>query len=234
MRYFIIENSNKRFNGDSVLDVAKKAAKYLFVNNNKRSIIFSIKETTKNSQNKSYKYKASNVDSRVHIRKYIGGVHTEYKLGDIVTLYDKHADGYISYDDSSKMRLANKYFLHQSLYNTHHGVNYEAGLVAEKDPRKLSYWKLVDTEFQNINSSIVKYLFQLIDSKPPLFLRLLQTRTGGVHNVNYYLSVVDKPDYSCGFEIQNNKINKYDFSIDVQKITIPSLQTLRNRETINF
>jgi hypothetical protein len=179
------------------------------------------------------------VDSRVHIRKYIGGVHTEYKLGDIVTLYDRRADGYISYNYSSKMRLPNIYSLHQPSHNTHYGVNYEAGLVAEKDFRKLSYWKIVDTEFQkknygNINSSNVKYLFQLENSKPPLFLRLIQTQMGGVHNVNYYLSVVDKPDYWCGFEIQNDVINKYDFLIDVQKITIPSLQTLRTRETINF
>ena len=103
MRSFILEKTNKRFQGDKVLDIAKKAAKYLFqIQKNKKSIVFCIKETTKNSKNKSYKYKASlNNNSKINIKKYMGGVPKDelYKIGDIVTLYDRRANGYLTYNE---------------------------------------------------------------------------------------------------------------------------------------
>jgi hypothetical protein len=182
MRSFSIKNSKKTFRGDKVSDAAKKAAKYLFVKNNKKNFTFCMKETTKNSQNKTYKYKVSIIDSKVNVKKYTGGVHTEYKIGDIVTLYDRHAEGYISYNDNNKDDSDMlKYIL--SSYNTreaeHPTVYYGLGLVAEKDFRKLSYWKIVGTTtFENVHHGLYfKYIFQLENNnKTPLFFRIQEKK----------------------------------------------------------
>ena len=158
------------------------------------------------------------MDSKVNVKKYTGGVHTEYKIGDIVTLYDRHANGYISYNDYNKDdSYMRKYTLTKYHENYHRSVYYGIGLVAEKDFRKLSYWKIVDTTtYENKYDGLhIKYIFQLENNETSLFFRLKEK--SGVYNGSFYLSATSyKDDDSCRFEIKNNMlVCNDDFLIDV-------------------
>jgi len=68
MRYFILDKTTKKFRGDKVLDVAKRAAMYLFSKNHKIVVKFCLKDIGKLS--KSYKYVAKKSGSKINVKKY--------------------------------------------------------------------------------------------------------------------------------------------------------------------
>ena len=55
---------------------------------NKNFLVFTIKETTKNSSNKKYKYIGTRVELAEPIEKMIGGKLIRYKYRNIITNYD--------------------------------------------------------------------------------------------------------------------------------------------------
>lgn len=256
MRSFIIEKTNKRFQGEKVSDVAKKAAKYLFQNqkNNKKSIVFCIKETTKGSKNKSYKYKALlKNDSKINIKKYIGGIPNKelYKIGDIVTLYDEHEKAYITYNNTNSTDINFKYFLNYREGN-HDMVYYSDNLKLEKDIKKNSYWIINNiTKVNNIFNPYYKYQFKLKDTELYLNInnRSINIEKGSIPTINtdIYLSLTNKNNtYQTYFTIIkndnsvdndllgsnyfNNIENRDKFLITVRH-KIPSVNKLRLRET---
>lgn len=248
MRYFILEKTNKRFQGDKVLDIAKKAAKYLFQNqkNNNKSITFCIRETTKGSKNKSYKYKAVlNDNSKINIKKYMGGIPDDelYNIGDIVTLYDRRANGYLTYN-KEKYTYKPMYGLKTKTpdgngFLDYSSVYYSDYLISENNFSKISYWKIIDKiKFQTIDSSYYDYIFQLENSVTPLFLELTE-RTNGPHKT-FYFGLSSNKTFFNRFTIKNYMLGDFPFNnsslrekflIDIRH-KIPPLKRMILRESI--
>lgn len=255
LRSFILEKTNKNFQGYKVLDVAKKAAEYLFQNNKKKSIIFCITEITKN---KTYKYKASNKDSKINIKKYVGGVipkHNSYNVvypysynvGDIVTLYDESAKGYISYDMNNNEPTTKKYIIIKTIKNNEKisiPVYYGKNLKAENDFHKISLWQIVEKNYiHNNHSPFYKYAFKLLNDNKVLYLDM-SYMYGSLahHNQSLLFSLTEQQNnYTNYFEINDGFLNAREmresceksetpFAISVRKK--PTFQELISRETL--
>jgi hypothetical protein len=150
-----------RYRGSALRPVAQRAATYLFKKSSKKMINFSLKEITKHSMQKIYKYKASilasgiiNLKLQFKNKKRNGG--SIFDTGDIVLLYDINEQKYLSNSDNRDygqyMNVNERIVL---------GKSYK--LVDKNHIDKNALWKIHKDVYNN--KYTIELLFPGIDSK---------------------------------------------------------------------
>jgi hypothetical protein len=254
MRHFILECASVhlkgiKVRGMTVRPVAKKAAEYLFKKSSKRVINFCLKETTKNSRHKSYNYKATisasgiislKLKNKKQTKKSNGG-GTLFDTNDIVILYDKKADKYLSQYDINDESMYTE--LRTEEWHPPYGQSYN--LVDRNYIDKKALWKIHKYKNKYVLSflfptSRYKYLshkdtltyqYNRKDDEPVTYT----TETYYISSTERYIMIDENDEVTdesrfCPYlkrlpSLQVIRVSLEDF--------LPSIRQLRNRETHN-